>query len=156
MELRIGFGVDRHPFKEGRKLILAGVEVESSFGLDGHSDADVVCHALIDALLGATCLGDIGQHFPEETTPVGSSSIKMLEKISRLIEKLGWKIVNVDTTVICGKIKLSNLREKMVQSLAAALNVNEDQVSVKFKSGNNLGFEAKDGISCYAICLLSR
>ncbi len=156
MDLRIGFGLDRHPFRQGRKLFLAGVEIPSEYGLDGHSDADVVCHAVIDALLGATNFGDIGEHFPESSTAPGASSIEMLRKVAKLVKEAGWKIVNIDTTVVCGKLRLALFRQKMIESLASAMFIEVQQVSVKFKSGNKLGFESEDGISCYAVCLLSR
>ncbi len=156
MELKIGFGVDRHPFKKGRKLILAGVEIDSEYGLDGHSDADVVCHAIIDALLGAASLGDIGEYFPEATTAPGTSSAEMLGEVVKIVEKEGWRVINIDSTVICGKVKLANFREAMIASLAERMGIEPTQVNVKFKSGNKLGFESEDGISCYAVCLLSR
>ncbi|ABV33099.1 MULTISPECIES: 2-C-methyl-D-erythritol 2,4-cyclodiphosphate synthase [Pseudothermotoga] len=153
-DLRVGIGTDRHPFVEGRKLILAGVEINSSVGLLGHSDGDALCHSLIDSLLGAVCLGDIGQYFPETDEWKDASSIFLLEKIIDMIRDQGWEVVNIDTIVTCGRIRLSDYRDDMIKNLSKIMNIPEQRISVKFKSANGLGFESQDGVSVLTICLL--
>ncbi|PLV59350.1 2-C-methyl-D-erythritol 2,4-cyclodiphosphate synthase [Thermotoga sp. KOL6] len=149
----VGFGYDRHPLVEGRRLILAGVEVNSSFGSLGHSDGDVLSHAIIDALLGAACLGDIGTWFPETDEYKDARSLDLLKKTVEKVEGKGLKIVNVDATVVVSRVRLSSYREKIIENLRDVLKTS--YVNVKFKSGNTLGFEGEGrGISCYAVCLL--
>lgn len=156
MNLRVGIGTDRHPLKRPGRMVLAGVIVSEEFGLEGHSDADVACHALIDALLGAAAFGDIGEHFDQSERWRNASSIAMLKQVMELLKQSGWSVVNVDLTVTCGVVKLSPFRERMVETLANALETERENVSIKFKTANNLGFEANEGVSAVAVCLLSR
>lgn len=139
-EFRIGIGWDVHPVAAGRPLILGGVHVESDFGLAGHSDADVLAHAITDALLGAAALGDIGMHFPD-TDPrwKGADSIVLLSHALELVRGQGWRVVNVDSTVILERPKLKDYREAIRARLAAALGLEVDRVSVKFKTAEKLG-----------------
>ncbi|MDI6863796.1 MAG: 2-C-methyl-D-erythritol 2,4-cyclodiphosphate synthase [Pseudothermotoga sp.] len=156
MNLRVGIGTDRHALKKPGKMVLGGVVVSEEVGLKGHSDADVVCHALIDALLGAAALGDIGEYFDQSERWRNASSLVMLKQMRDLLVEKGWTIVNVDVTVTCGVVKLSPFRERMVETLANSLGIDKDSVNVKFKTANNLGFEASEGASAIAVCLISR
>ena len=139
-EFRTGLGWDVHRIAPGRPLILGGVTIPSEFGLDGHSDADILLHAVTDALLGAAALGDIGMHFPD-TDPQwkGAASVKFLERAVVLVKKAGFSLVNVDTTVILGKPKLKSYREVIRESLASAVSLPLDCVSVKFKTAEGVG-----------------
>jgi 2-C-methyl-D-erythritol 2,4-cyclodiphosphate synthase len=151
--VRSGIGYDRHRFAEGRRLVLGGVEIPAERGLAGHSDADVLTHAVIDALLGAAALGDIGQHFPD-TDPryEGCNSIELLERAVGMVAQHGFTIVNVDATVIAERPKLASFRDQMRESLAAALRVDVDQVSVKATRGEGMGFVGRgEGAACMAI-----
>ncbi|MCD6551862.1 2-C-methyl-D-erythritol 2,4-cyclodiphosphate synthase [Thermotoga sp.] len=149
----IGFGYDRHPLVEGRKLVLAGVEIDSPVGSLGHSDGDVLSHAIIDALLGASCLGDIGTWFPETKEYKDANSLNLLKETVKMLEEKGFSVVNVDATVVVSIVKLSPYREKIVKNLKDALKTTH--VNVKFKSGNTLGFEGEGkGISACAVCLV--
>lgn len=156
MNFRVGIGTDRHPVKKSGRMVLGGVVVSEDIGLEGHSDADVVCHALIDALLGATGMGDIGEYFDQSENWRGASSLLMLERVYDLLKEDGWSIVNVDVTVICGLLKLSSYRNKMVETLSRALKTSAEVINIKFKSANSLGFEVNEGVSAIAICLVSR
>ncbi|MEN3007704.1 2-C-methyl-D-erythritol 2,4-cyclodiphosphate synthase [Pseudothermotoga sp.] len=156
MNFRVGIGTDRHPVKKSGRMVLGGVVVSEDIGLEGHSDADVVCHALIDALLGATGMGDIGEYFDQSENWRGASSLLMLERVYDLLKEDGWSIVNVDVTVICGLLKLAPYRNRMVETLSKALKASAEIINVKFKSANNLGFEVSEGVSAIAICLVSR
>ena len=139
-EFRTGLGWDAHRIATGRQLVLGGVTIPSDFGLDGHSDADILLHAVTDALLGAAALGDIGMHFPD-TDPQwkGAASAKFLEHAVGLVKKAGFSLVNVDTTVILEKPKLKNYRELIRESLARTLALALDRVSVKFKTAEGVG-----------------
>ena len=130
--MRIGQGYDVHKLVEGRKLILGGVEIPYEKGLLGHSDADVLVHAVMDALLGAAALGDIGQHFPD-TDPryEGISSIELLKKVGELLEEKGYVVENIDATIIAQRPKLLNYRPKMAENIAQALHLDVSRVSVK-------------------------
>jgi len=154
--LRIGQGFDSHRFVEGRKLILAGVAVDYPLGLVGHSDADVVCHALVDALLGAAGLGDIGMHFPDtDPTYRDASSIQMLETISNAVYDMGFRIVNIDVTIFAQEPKIGPYRADMVGNLAAATRVEPERVNVKAKTAEGLGFLGRvEGIAAAAAVLL--
>ncbi|MEJ5229087.1 MAG: 2-C-methyl-D-erythritol 2,4-cyclodiphosphate synthase [Pseudothermotoga sp.] len=156
MNLRVGIGIDRHPFKQGRRLVLGGVEIDFSLGLDGHSDADVLCHAIIDSLLGAASLEDIGSHFPETDEWKDASSLKLLERTVQLLREHGWQVINIDATVVTGLIRLSQYRDQMIENLSRAIGIPRDCVGIKFKSSNGLGFESKEGISSTAVSLISR
>ena len=153
---RVGQGYDVHQLVEGRKLILCGVEVPHSLGLLGHSDADVALHALMDALLGAAGLWDIGHHFPD-TDPryKGISSLKLLKSVMTELEAHGFRPANVDVTIVAQQPKLSPYIPRMVDTLAAALSLPRDRVNVKATTTEHLGFEGrKEGISAQAVCLL--
>jgi 2-C-methyl-D-erythritol 2,4-cyclodiphosphate synthase len=138
--IRTGLGWDVHRIAAGRALILGGVTVPSKFGLDGHSDADVLAHAITDAILGAAALGDIGMHFPD-TDPQwkGCDSLVFLRHALQLAEARGYRIVNVDSTVILERPKLKDYRQAIRESLAAALSLDLDAVSVKFKTAEKVG-----------------
>ena len=157
MTMRIGHGYDVHRLVEGRKLILGGVEVPHTLGLLGHSDADVLTHAVMDALLGAAALGDIGRHFPD-TDPAyaGADSLKLLDHVVELLEKKGYRVGNVDATILAQKPKLAPYIEKMRDNLAARMKVEPDQVNVKATTEEKLGFTgAEEGIAAHAVALLS-
>ena len=155
--MRIGQGYDVHKLVEGRDLILGGVTVPYEKGLLGHSDADVLLHAVMDALLGAAALGDIGQHFPD-TDPKykGISSIALLKEVGALLEKEGYIIENIDATIIAQRPKLAAYRPQMAKNIAEALHLEVNQVSVKATTEEGLGFTGSgEGISSQAITLLS-
>lgn len=155
--MRVGMGYDVHKLVEGRDLILGGVTVPHTLGLLGHSDADVLVHAIMDALLGAVALGDIGKHFPD-TDPqyAGISSMKLLEHVRDLIEKEGYVIENIDATVIAQKPKLRPYIEQMEQNVADTLRIAKNQVNIKATTEEGLGFTgAQEGISANAICSLT-
>jgi len=157
MTMRIGHGYDVHRLVEGRKLILGGVEVPHTLGLLGHSDADVLTHAVMDALLGAAALGDIGRHFPD-TDPAyaGANSLKLLDHVVELLEEKGYQVGNVDATILAQKPKLAPYIEKMRDNLAARMKVEPDQVNVKATTEEKLGFTgAEEGIAAHAVALLS-
>lgn len=139
-EFRTGLGWDVHRIVPGRPLILGGVTIPCDFGLDGHSDADILLHAVTDALLGAAALGDIGMHFPD-TDPQwkGVASAKFLEHAAALVKQAGFSLVNVDTTVILEKPKLKNFREAIRETLARTLGLPIERVSVKFKTAEGVG-----------------
>lgn len=155
--MRIGMGYDVHKLTEGRKLILGGVEIPYEKGLLGHSDADVLIHAIMDALLGAAALGDIGQHFPD-TDPQykGISSIRLLEHVGKLLEDNLYIIGNIDATVIAQKPKLFPYRAQMTENIAKALKISKNQISVKATTEEGLGFTGRgEGIASQAIALLN-
>lgn len=150
-------GYDVHKLVEGRKLILGGVEIPYEKGLLGHSDADVLLHAIMDALLGAAALGDIGKHFPD-TDPQyeGISSIKLLEYVGKLLDEHIYIIGNIDATIIAQRPKLAPYREQMTENIAKALNISKDQVCVKATTEEGLGFTGRgEGIASQAIVLLN-
>lgn len=156
--LRIGMGYDVHKLVEGRKLILGGVEIPHTLGLLGHSDADVLVHAVMDALLGAIAGGDIGKHFPD-TDPEykGISSIKLLEHVKGLLDKEGAKIHNIDATIIAQKPKMAPHIMNMRENIANALGIELDQINVKATTEEGLGFTGVEaGISSQAIVLLDK
>jgi len=154
--VRIGTGYDVHRLKAGRELILGGVMIEHPAGLDGHSDADVVTHAVIDAILGAAALGDIGEHFPD-TDPrwKGMSSLDLLEIAGRAVENAGYRVVNVDTTVIAEAPRLHLFLDEMRKNIAHRLGLERGLVSVKATSPEGLGALGRgDGIAAQAIALI--
>jgi 2-C-methyl-D-erythritol 2,4-cyclodiphosphate synthase len=156
--LRIGQSTDIHPLKAGRKMILGGIHIENDFGPDGHSDADVLTHAIAEAMLGALALGDLGKHFPD-TDPryTGISSLLLLEEVVTLIENKGWHLVNVDSLVLLEEPKLAQYNESIRISLANTLHVSIDQVSVKATRGEKLGFIGRgEGIVAQAVVLLQK
>ena len=155
--MRVGMGYDVHKLVEGRKLILGGVEIPYEKGLLGHSDADVMLHAVMDALLGAAALGDIGLHFPD-TDPKykGASSIKLLEHVGRLLEENGYVIENIDATIIAQKPKMAPHIPQMRANMAKAMGINESQLNIKATTEEKLGFTGREeGIASQAICLLN-
>ncbi|MDR2023237.1 MAG: 2-C-methyl-D-erythritol 2,4-cyclodiphosphate synthase [Hungatella sp.] len=155
--MRIGQGYDVHKLAEGRDLILGGVKIPYEKGLLGHSDADVLVHAVMDALLGAAALGDIGEHFPD-TDPIykGVSSIELLKRVGELLEEKGYVIENIDATVIAQKPKLLTYRPEMVKNIGEALKLPDGKVNVKATTEEGLGFTGKgEGITSQAIALLT-
>lgn len=156
MMLRIGFGEDTHRLNEGRKLILGGVEIDFELGLLGHSDADVLTHAIIDALLGACALSDIGEIFPDSCKEyAGISSIILLKKVSELIKSNGFEVHNVDASIIAQKPKLAPFRMAMRENIADALNTCIDRISVKFTTPEHTGPEGNlECISARAVALV--
>ena len=140
MEYRTGLGWDNHRIAAGRPLILGGVQIESEFGLEGHSDADVLAHAITDALLGAACQGDIGMHFPD-TDPKwkGASSLQFLHHAVQILRVAGYEIVNVDSTVILERPKLRDYRLAIRENLAKELGISVSRMSVKFKTSEKVG-----------------
>ena len=155
--MRVGMGYDVHKLVEGRDLILGGVKIPHTLGLLGHSDADVLLHAVMDALLGAAALGDIGKHFPD-TDPQykGISSIKLLEHVAKLIEEKGYIVENIDATIIAQKPKMRPYIEEMEKNIATALHIDVSQINVKATTEEGLGFTgAEQGISSQAICALT-
>lgn len=155
---RFGMGYDVHRLVEGRKLILGGVEIPHSLGLLGHSDADVLLHAVSDALLGAAALGDIGRHFPD-TDPkyAGADSRKLLAKVVELIREKGYVVGNVDATVVAQRPKLMPYVQQMNENIAEVLGVAPDQVNVKATTEEKLGFTGTEqGISAYAVAGLEK
>ena len=155
--MRVGMGYDVHKLVEGRKLILGGVDIPYEKGLLGHSDADVLLHAIMDALLGAAALGDIGTLFPDNDPAYeGISSIKLLEEVGRRIEKENYIIENIDATVIAQRPKMLPYREQMRENVAKALNISVSQVNIKATTEEGLGFTGSgEGISSQAIASLN-
>ena len=154
--IRVGMGWDAHPLVVGRPLTLAGVAVPSDLGPDGHSDADPLSHAIVDALLGAAGLGDIGQHFPpDDPRYKDAPSITFLEHAAALLQEHRWRVGNVDATIILQRPKLAPHLPEIRKRTAVALGIDESRVSVKAKSSNGLGFEgARDGVSAQAVALI--
>jgi 2-C-methyl-D-erythritol 2,4-cyclodiphosphate synthase len=155
-DIRVGQGYDAHRLAEGRRLILCGVEVPHDRGLDGHSDADVAVHALMDALLGALGLGDIGGHFPDSDPAYkGISSMKLLDAVMEKITAAGFRPINADVTILAQKPKLAPYIPAMAENLASALQLPLSCVNVKATTTEHLGFEGREeGISAQAVCLL--
>lgn len=155
--MRVGMGYDVHRLVEGRDLIMGGVKIPYEKGLLGHSDADVLLHAIADALLGAAALGDIGKHFPD-TDPAykGISSLLLLEKVGDLLEEKGYLIENIDATIIAQAPKMRPHIDTMRENIAGALHISPEQVNVKATTEEGLGFTGSgEGISSQAICLLT-
>ena len=155
--MRVGMGYDVHKLVEGRDLIIGGVTIPHTLGLLGHSDADVLLHAIMDALLGAAGLGDIGKHFPD-TDPAykGISSIKLMEHVAALIEEKGYVVENIDATIIAQKPKMRPHIPQMEENIAKAMNISVDQINVKATTEEGLGFTGTEqGISSQAICCLT-
>lgn len=156
--MRIGHGYDVHRLVEGRKCIIGGVDIPHETGLDGHSDADVLVHAVMDALLGALALGDIGKHFPD-TDPhyKGADSMVLLRHVAALIAKEGYRLGNLDATVLAQAPKLAPHIMQMRENIAEALGCEVSRVSVKATTEEKLGFTgAKQGIAAHCVCLLER
>ena len=156
--MRIGHGYDVHRLAEDRPLILGGVEIPYDLGLLGHSDADVALHALMDALLGAAALGDIGRHFPDSDPAYkGASSLALLAHVAGLLEKEGFRVQNADLTIIAQRPKLAAYIPQMVQAIARTLGVDPSQINVKATTEEGLGFTGQgQGIAAHAVALIER
>jgi 2-C-methyl-D-erythritol 2,4-cyclodiphosphate synthase len=156
--LRIGVGFDVHKFSKERKLVLGGVLIRKDNGLEGHSDADVILHSIIDALLGAASLGDIGEHFPDNNPEYkGVSSLNLLKRVSAIIEKENYRIKNIDVVVICEEPKISNYKLKMIEKISDALDINRSNISIKGKTTEGLGFTGrKEGIVAQSVVLIEK
>jgi 2-C-methyl-D-erythritol 2,4-cyclodiphosphate synthase len=154
--MRVGLGYDVHKLVEGRKLIMGGVEIPHTHGLLGHSDADVLVHAIMDSMLGALALGDIGKHFPDTDKKYkGADSIKLLEFVNNLIVEKGYTIGNIDSTIIAQSPKMAPHIEAMRNNIAKATNTDVSRINVKATTEEGLGFTgAKEGIAAQSICLL--
>ena len=154
--MRIGHGYDVHRLVSGRNLILGGVKIPYALGLDGHSDADVLLHAVMDALLGAAALRDIGYHFPDtDPTYKGADSMKLLGAVGQKLTAAGYRVGNIDVTMIAQKPKLKEYIPQMTQNIARALDIPVGRVNVKATTEEKLGFTGSgEGMSCHAVCLL--
>ncbi|HEY8839402.1 MAG TPA: 2-C-methyl-D-erythritol 2,4-cyclodiphosphate synthase [Candidatus Dormibacteraeota bacterium] len=154
--MRVGIGYDVHPLSPGRDLVIGGVHIDSPLGLDGHSDADVLTHAIIDSLLGAAALGDIGQHFPASDPGYqGASSQDLLTMVVRTVRQAGYRVVNVDSTVVAEEPRLQPHIEAMRKQLAKTLGIDFGEVSVKATSPEGLGaLGREDGIAAHAVALI--
>ena len=157
MKIRVGFGFDVHQLVEGRELWLGGIRLEHEKGLLGHSDADVLIHAVMDALLGAAALGDIGKHFPDtDQAYKGISSVKLLVHVAGLLREHGYEVGNIDATIIAQKPKMAPHILQMRKNMAEALGIPESKINVKATTEEGLGFTGSgEGISSQAICLLT-
>ena len=154
---RVGFGMDVHRLVEGRALVLGGITIPSPVGLEGHSDADVLLHAISDALLGAAGLGDIGQHFPD-TDPrfKGVASLSLLNRVGALLEQEGYRVVNIDSTVLLEKPKVAPYTNAMRSAIARTLGIQPDQISIKATTSEGLGEIGRgEGAAAYAVALVS-
>jgi len=157
-ELRVGLGVDAHRFAAGRPLVLGGVRLREHDGLSGHSDADVLTHAVMDALLGAAGLEDIGHHFPDtDPSYAGADSVHLLERVTLLLAERGWRPVNVDAVVICEEPRIAPHRKEMRRKLAEAMGLAEEQVNLRGTTTEAMGFTGRrEGIAAQAVALLKR
>ena len=156
--MRIGIGYDVHKLTENRKLILGGIEIRFIKGLLGHSDADVLLHSIMDAMLGAAALGDIGKHFPDNDSSYKDiSSCLLLERVNEIIKQNGYSILNIDSIIIAQAPKISPYIESIRANIAKVLEIDTSQVSVKATTTEHLGFEGKgEGIACQSVCLLEK
>ena len=156
--MRIGHGYDVHKLVEGRKLILGGIDIPYEKGLLGHSDADVLVHSIMDALLGAAALGDIGTLFPDtDSTYSGANSMLLLSEVCRILIKNNYRIVNIDSTVIAQAPKLKTYIQQMKENIAIVCNIDINQISVKATTEEKLGFTGNgEGISSHAVCLIEK
>jgi 2-C-methyl-D-erythritol 2,4-cyclodiphosphate synthase len=154
--LRIGYGYDAHRYKTGRKCILCGVEIPSDFGPDGHSDADVAVHALMDALLGAAAMGDIGKMFPDDDDKwLGADSMKMLSIVMQTLAQKGYKFGNTDITIVAQRPKLAPYIQQMRENLSRVINTDIDNVSIKATTEEKMGFTGDcTGIAAHAVVLI--
>ncbi len=154
--MRIGYGYDVHPLVAGRDLILGGVKIPHSKGLQGHSDADVLIHAICDACLGAAALGDIGRHFPDNDPQYTNiHSRKLLRKVKDAIAERGWKVANIDSTLVAQSPKLAPYLSQMIQHIAADLGIASECVNIKATTTEKLGFAGREeGIAAHAVALL--
>jgi 2-C-methyl-D-erythritol 2,4-cyclodiphosphate synthase len=155
--MRVGIGYDAHPLVEGRKLVLGGEEINFPKGLQGHSDADLLCHSIADALLGASGLGDLGKHFPDDDPKYeGISSLEILQAVAKMVAENGFSISYIDSMIIAQKPKLSKYIEKMRENLASSVGIEKGRVSVKATTTNGLGFSGREeGMEAMAVVLLA-
>jgi 2-C-methyl-D-erythritol 2,4-cyclodiphosphate synthase len=158
LDFRVGTGFDAHKFAEGRSLILGGVTIPHDRGLWGHSDADALSHAISDAILGAAALGDMGKYFPDTDSKwKGADSLAMLKECARMAKAKGWVVGNVDATIVCQKPKLFPYLISMSQMIEQTLEIGADQVNVKAKTTEGMGFEGREeGLSVHAVVLLKK
>lgn len=156
--IRIGHGYDVHRFEKGRKCIIGGVDIPSEMGLLGHSDADVLLHAIADSLFGAAALGDIGAHFPDSSPEFeGADSLELLKKTVEILSAKGYRVSNIDSTIVAQAPKMAPYIEDMRKNIAAACNIDVDCVSVKATTEEKLGFTGNmQGISAHAVCLIEK
>ena len=156
--MRIGHGYDVHKLCEGRKLIIGGVDIPHTVGLLGHSDADVLLHAIMDALLGAAAMGDIGRHFPDSAAEYkGISSLLLLKRVGELLSEGGYSVVNIDSTVLAQAPKLAPHIPKMRQNIAFALDIELDDISIKATTEEGLGFTGSgEGAAAHAVAMISK
>ena len=156
--MRVGFGYDVHRYVKGEDLILGGERIDYEMGLEGHSDADVLVHAVMDALLGALALGDIGKHFPDTDEKYrGIDSMKLLEHVCRLIDGEGYELSNLDTTLVLQAPRVKDYVPKMGENIARVMKTDISRVSVKATTEEKLGFSGrKEGVKAYAVCLLEK
>lgn len=156
--MRIGFGYDAHKLDKGRPLVLGGVQIPSEWGLAGWSDADVVVHAITDALLGAAALGDIGSHFPSDDPAYRDiSSLLLLGRVAEMLRTEGWSIGNVDATIVAERPRISRYADRMKQNISQALSIGKDQVSIKATTAEGLGFTGREeGIAAFAVALIEK
>ncbi len=156
--MRVGYGYDVHRLQEGRRLVLGGVEIPHTQGLLGHSDADVLLHAICDALLGAAALGDIGQHFPDSDSQYQDiNSLLLLKEVAGILQRAGWRVINVDSTVVAQEPRLAPHIKQMRQNIARVLAIESEQVSVKATTTEGLGFAGRQqGISAHAVVLIEQ
>jgi 2-C-methyl-D-erythritol 2,4-cyclodiphosphate synthase len=156
--MRVGIGYDVHPLVRGRRLVLGGIEIPFEKGLNGHSDADVLVHAIIDALLGAAGLGDIGTHFPSsEPKYKDISSITLLRQVGALLQNHGWQVSNIDATIVAEQPKLSPFIPQMRQRISEALGIGIEQIGVKSTTSKGLGFVGKgEGMAAHAVALVEK
>ena len=157
-EYRIGHGYDVHRLVKERRLVLGGVDIPHELGLLGHSDADVLLHAIMDSLLGAAALGDIGKHFPDTDEKYrGISSIALLTEVGRILQNNGFAVVNIDSTIVLQKPKIAPLIPEMTSNIAKTLGIDESRVNVKATTEEHLGFTGREeGVSAHAVCLLEK
>ncbi len=155
--MRIGHGYDVHKLVSGRDLILGGVKIPYEMGLDGHSDADVLLHAVMDALLGAAALRDIGYHFPDtDMRYKGADSRELLRTVGKLIVDAGYSVVNIDVTMIAQRPKLKDYIEQMILNICSDLSISPKQVNIKATTEEHLGFTGNgEGMACHAVCLIA-
>lgn len=156
-DLRIGHGYDAHRYVTGKDLILGGIKIDYTLGLEGHSDADALTHAIIDSLLSAASLGDIGMLFPDtDESYKGISSIKLLEKVSALLAEKGISVINIDTTLICEKPKISHYKDQMKDILSKTIKISRERIGIKGKTSEKLGFTGRgEGIEVHSVALIS-
>ena len=154
--MRVGFGYDVHPLAPGDGLTLGGVKIPFDLSLSGHSDADVLLHAICDALLGASALGDIGRHFPDvDPAFKGISSLQLLKKVRELLDERGFEILNIDATIVAERPKLAGFMPQMVKNISTTLSLDPSRISVKATTTEGLGFTGRaEGIACYAVAMV--